>query len=61
MSRLTENLRIKARLGDACAEMAAEHIEKLNDAVENLLIAIGMGWDLDGVIEVTQNAMKHGE
>jgi hypothetical protein len=27
------------------------------EALENLIIAIGMGWDLDGVIEVAQAAL----
>jgi thiamine pyrophosphate-dependent acetolactate synthase large subunit-like protein len=34
-----------------------EAVAKLHDATENLIIAIGMGWDLDGVVEVAQAAL----
>lgn len=30
---------------------------ELVDTTENLIIAIGMGWDLDGVIEACQTAL----
>ncbi|APU89175.1 hypothetical protein Rctr71_057 [Virus Rctr71] len=30
---------------------------RLLDACENLVIAIGMGWDLDGVVEVAQEVI----
>ena len=33
-----------------CCVDAAAHIEELEAKLENLTIAIGMGWDLDGVV-----------
>lgn len=33
------------------AETKVRAMRELQDATENLIIAIGMGWDLDGVIE----------
>lgn len=30
---------------------------ELADALENLIIAIGMGWDLEGVVQVAQEAI----
>lgn len=33
----------------------------LHDAMENLLIAIGMGWDLDGVVEQARAALAAAE
>jgi hypothetical protein len=33
----------------------------MRDALENLLIALSMGWDLDGVVEVAQAALKADE
>lgn len=32
--------------------------QHLIEALENLIIAIGMGWDLDGVVEVSMSAVK---
>lgn len=32
---------------------------ELDDAAENLRIAIGMGWDLDGVLQQMQDAIAH--
>ena len=31
--------------------------QDIRAALENLLIAIGMGWDLDGVVDVAQSAL----
>lgn len=36
----------------------AELIERLADALEQLLIGIGMGWDLDGFILTAQTALR---
>ena len=33
-------------------------VAKLEDAGENVIIAFGMGWDMDGVIEVLCAALK---
>ncbi len=38
--------------------MLSDDIQKQADALENLVIAIGMGWDLEGVLEVAKNAME---
>jgi len=32
--------------------------DRLRAALENLVIAIGMGWDLDGVLNVARAALK---
>lgn len=37
---------------------ATEAVKRQIDAHENLLIAIGMGWDLDGVIEQSKAALS---
>ena len=37
-------------------ELAAEN-KRLRDALENLTIAIGMGWDLEGVVAVARAAL----
>ena len=41
---------------DLMAKHAAEK-ERLLDALENLTIAIGMGWDLEGVVDVARAAL----
>lgn len=43
------------------AASAADEIALLKDALENLCIGIGMGWDLDGMIEVAQAAIAKAE
>lgn len=43
-------------LAAALAAKDAE-IAELRGALENLLIAIGMGWDLDGVVEIARAAL----
>lgn len=37
---------------------AAEEIERLRDKLENIVIAYCMGWDMDGVIEAANEALK---
>ena len=37
---------------------ARARVAKLEDAGENVIIAFGMGWDMDGVIEVLCAALK---
>jgi len=44
--------------GDASMVVAAP---ALLDALENLVIGIGMGWDLDGMIEQAQAAIAKAE
>jgi len=39
---------------DALHADAASEIERLRAALENLVIAIGMGWDLDGVLDAAR-------
>lgn len=34
---------------------------EMYQALENLLIAIGMGWDLDGVVDVAKSALAKAE
>jgi hypothetical protein len=38
-----------SKIKDLCSDGAAE-IDRLQDAAENVVIAFGMGWDMDGVI-----------
>lgn len=38
-------------------EQERELADRLADTGENVIIAIGMGWDLDGVIEAYQEAL----
>lgn len=40
---------------------ARAEIERLRDALENLLIAIGMGWDLDGVVAKATDVLHKTE
>lgn len=37
------------------ARKAEDHLAKLKDASENLVIGIGMGWDLEGLIKQVNN------
>lgn len=43
------------------ATAAEARAGKMGEAGENLLIAIGMGWDLDGCVEVLRAALQGGE
>lgn len=45
---------------DANARLIAAAPDLL-DALENLTIAIGMGWDLDGVVEVSRAAIARAK
>lgn len=40
---------------------ADAEIERLRDAAENVLIAWGMGWDMNGVMDVMQAALAPAE
>jgi hypothetical protein len=47
---------------NACTGIPTEALEAgvvadMRSALENLIIAIGMGWDLDGVLEVAEAAL----
>jgi hypothetical protein len=42
-------------------EEAVSRAERLEAALENLTIAIGMGWDLDGVLDVARAELKGEE
>jgi hypothetical protein len=33
--------------------------ERLRDSLENLIIAIGMGWDLDGVVDAAKATLGY--
>ena len=35
----------------------ANEIERLRDVLENIVIAYGMGWDMDGVIDVARETL----
>ena len=42
------------------AELEAALVEA-QDALENLCIAISMGWDLEGVLDVARVALRNGK
>ncbi len=48
-----------SKIKDLCSDGAAE-IDRLQDAAENVVIAFGMGWDMDGVIEELRSAINNG-
>jgi len=50
-------LRTEVLLLEATGAEAASEIERLRAALENLVIAIGMGWDLDGVLDAARAAL----
>lgn len=66
VERLTdaEKLFIKAGVdGENGAKLVADardEIERLRAALENVTIAYGMGWDMDGVIEVARSTLPQG-
>lgn len=45
-------------MSDDIPDEPAEAFREMRDALENLIIAIGMGWDLDGVVDVGQVALR---
>lgn len=51
-----DNNIINIRENEAVAKCMAASPEML-DALENLIIGIGMGWDLEGLIEVSEKAL----
>lgn len=38
-----------SKIKDLCSDGAAE-IDRIQDAAENVVIAFGMGWDMEGVV-----------
>lgn len=40
---------------------SSDTIDALVEALENLCIAIGMGWDLEGVISVSESALSRAK
>ncbi len=44
----------------AQAAIEATGVEELRDKAENLIIAIGMGWDLNGCVEALQAHLEKG-
>ena len=47
----------EANINNRLRHAAYMEITHLRDAAENLVIAIGMGWDLGGVVEKMQEAL----
>ena len=45
------------RLAEARKRQIADAAPELLDALENLLIAVGMGWDLEGVVTAARTAV----
>ena len=67
MTDIVDRLRIGSIYSDEeydARHEAADEIERLRaerdrlrEALENLVIAIGMGWDLDGVLDAARAAL----
>ena len=57
---LKQNRRLRNEAAEEIERLRAEN-ERLRGALDNLTIAVGMGWDLDGVLENARAALSHSE